>query len=214
MSVSLDTAFNGQPFVEHGVVQGYESTYNLDGYIDEVRITKGVARYAGAFTPPSAPYPDSVAGDANFNSVVLLTHFNYATTTKGAASAIADLRSAALLQGAILATSTTTTSITTGIPLSASITAVSSYVATLSTGHSLEAEILNVVDGVADLTTAIPLASAVVAVVSAGATLLAPFFIASISVSTEASASLSTGIRLRGTLVSSPSYNAHPITCD
>jgi hypothetical protein len=29
------------------------------GQIDEVRITKGVARYGGAFTPPSAPFPDS-----------------------------------------------------------------------------------------------------------------------------------------------------------
>lgn len=28
------------------------------GQIDELRITKGAARYAGAFTPPSAPFPD------------------------------------------------------------------------------------------------------------------------------------------------------------
>ncbi|KKL70302.1 hypothetical protein LCGC14_2106310, partial [marine sediment metagenome] len=32
-------------------------TENLDGWIDEVRITKGVARYAGAFTPPDNPFP-------------------------------------------------------------------------------------------------------------------------------------------------------------
>lgn len=31
----------------------------LLGFIDEVRITKGVARYGGAFTPPSAPFPNS-----------------------------------------------------------------------------------------------------------------------------------------------------------
>lgn len=30
----------------------------LTGYVDEVRITKGVARYAGAFTPPTAAFPD------------------------------------------------------------------------------------------------------------------------------------------------------------
>lgn len=31
----------------------------LPGYIDELRITKGIARYAGAFTPPTAAFPNS-----------------------------------------------------------------------------------------------------------------------------------------------------------
>ena len=34
-------------------------TRNFVGQIDEVRITKGIARYAGAFTAPTAPFPDS-----------------------------------------------------------------------------------------------------------------------------------------------------------
>jgi len=34
-------------------------TNSFVGQIDDIRITKGVARYAGAFTPPTAPFPDS-----------------------------------------------------------------------------------------------------------------------------------------------------------
>ena len=39
-------------------IGAYNSSY-LNGYVDDLRITKGVARYTSNFTPPTAAFPDS-----------------------------------------------------------------------------------------------------------------------------------------------------------
>lgn len=74
-SVFAQTMSTSAQPVKIGVVQGFEGSFDLNGYVNEVRITKGVARYAGAFTPPIARFGNTVAADPSFASVVLLAHF-------------------------------------------------------------------------------------------------------------------------------------------
>ncbi len=54
-STTLRTMFAGTAtFSVGGQAAGADP---FDGWADEVRLTKGVARYAGAFTPPTGPFP-------------------------------------------------------------------------------------------------------------------------------------------------------------
>ncbi len=67
-SKQLRVYVNGQALIDTVVTANlHDSTADirfgarLAGWIDEVRITKGVAQYGGAFTPPDQPHPSSGA---------------------------------------------------------------------------------------------------------------------------------------------------------
>ena len=54
----------------------YDSTSCLNGYIDEFRVTKGIARYTSNFVPQSISYTDQSVLDYYWDNTVLLMHMD------------------------------------------------------------------------------------------------------------------------------------------
>lgn len=93
--VSVATATNSQNFTQQRLHVGAHANGDepFVGYLRDVRVTKGVARYGSAFTPPASPL--TLVGDAHGSSVALLATFagvngsNLLTYVKGIGGALA-----------------------------------------------------------------------------------------------------------------------------
>lgn len=77
-STTLNPVNTNAGFLYVGTNGDATSTWSCNAHIDEVRVTRGIARYGGAFTPPVQQFLDITAysGDFKFSDVTLLLHMD------------------------------------------------------------------------------------------------------------------------------------------
>ena len=78
----LSTAVGNTDYDTPIYIGSYSTSQYFNGYLDELRVTKGIARYTSNFTPQTTQFLDS-AGDANSNVVVNSTATGFAIGTGG-----------------------------------------------------------------------------------------------------------------------------------
>jgi hypothetical protein len=80
VSQSVTSNIGSVSWGQNGLAIGAVSTpYYLNGYVDDIRITKGVGRYKTSFALPTRPYPDyeeAIPADPYYSSTSLLLHMD------------------------------------------------------------------------------------------------------------------------------------------
>jgi hypothetical protein len=66
----------GNLFCSIGSSANGSGVQHYTGYVDDLRITNGVARYLSNFTPPAAAYPNMITSESYVNNLSALLHFN------------------------------------------------------------------------------------------------------------------------------------------
>jgi hypothetical protein len=107
ISVSLDS--NSSDAIVIG--NGYDGTQPVNSYVDDLRLTKGIARYTSNFNVPTAAFPNVGYSDPYFAYNTLLSHFdaftdvmNHPLTANGSisvSSAVKKYGTASLLVGGL-----------------------------------------------------------------------------------------------------------------